>query len=107
MLSNLLIGIGIASIPTVIGILLPRKKTYGLGVKIGTLFSKLLREKVGKRVENRIEKTLIDFSEGLYQGLRSDNVIQSMKKDGFGKSAIKEQKKVEKEIVKVKSRSLI
>ena len=107
MLSNILIGIGIALVPTIIGIALPRKKTYGCMRKIGILFSKTLRAKWGRRIENILEKTFRDSADGLWDGLRDDNEIREMKWEGAPRGEIAEVKIKQKELVKVKSRDLI
>ena len=69
----LLIGAGLAVLPTLIAFLLPRKKTFAFGVKCGKSLSTLLRGKLGRGVEDRLELTVKDFSDGWWDGARRDN----------------------------------
>jgi len=53
---------------------LPRKRVYNFGYFCGKKASTWLRQKIGKQAEKRIESTLFDFTSGLIDGLKSNNV---------------------------------
>jgi len=73
MFKSLLMAGGMAALPFVITLLLPRKKTDELGAKLGRFVSRFLRLKVGSKFEVIVENTLIDISNGFERGLKEDN----------------------------------
>ena len=61
-----------------IGLVLPRDRTYNLGYKVGRFLTLLGQRKLGakkwERLEDRIQATVSDFIDGVYAGLGSDEV---------------------------------
>ena len=78
-LSSILTGVITAiAVPLVLylfGLLLPRERTFGFGYKLGRLLTKLGQRRIGRdweSIEDRIQATVSDFVDGVYQGLDSD-----------------------------------
>jgi len=79
-LTAILIGvIAAVAVPLVLylfGLLLPRKRTYGLGYKLGRLLTTLGQRRIGRKwesIEDRFKATVADFVQGVYEGLDSDD----------------------------------
>ena len=79
-MNEFLIGaIGAVGIPLalwLIGIALPREKTHKWGYNVGRFVTVFLRQKLGKqgeKIENRMQTTVADFMDGVYEGLDSDD----------------------------------
>ena len=79
MIKNLLLGIGIAIAPGIIGFLLPVKKCFRYGISIGVLISNALVANLCKW-ENTIELRLGAFCKGILIGLRKNNEIKKDKR---------------------------
>jgi len=80
-LSSILTGVITAvAVPLVLylfGLLLPRKRTFGLGFKLGRFLTRFGQRRIGPKwenIEDRVQATVADFVEGVYQGLDSDDV---------------------------------
>ncbi|MDP8239245.1 MAG: hypothetical protein P9X24_09150 [Candidatus Hatepunaea meridiana] len=71
--------IGAVGIPLALylfGLLLPRKRTFEWGYKVGCFLTKFGQKKLGAswgKIEDRFASTVADFVEGVYKGLDSDD----------------------------------
>ncbi len=60
----------------IIGLFLPRRRTYGWGYQVGRILTRLGQRRIGagwERIEDRVKATVADFVEGVYDGLDSDD----------------------------------
>jgi len=96
-MTKILIGVFLGGGVPVLALLLPRKKVFAYGRKVGILCSKILRQKLGKPSENAIESTVIDFLHGVEEGLRLDNERKEKKK---AEKKVKEKQKKDIKIFK-------
>jgi len=69
-------AVGIPLVLYLISLLLPRKRTFDWGYKLGCFLTRLGQKKIGarwERIEDRVKSTVADFVEGVYKGLDSDD----------------------------------
>ncbi|HHE46842.1 MAG TPA: hypothetical protein ENL08_03960 [Bacteroidetes bacterium] len=78
--SSILTGVvGVVAVPLVlymIGLLLPRRRTFGWGYRLGKLLTAFGQRRIGpgwERIEDRVKGTVADFVEGIYAGLDADD----------------------------------
>jgi len=78
--NSILTGVvGAVAVPLalyLISLLLPRKRTFGWGYKMGRMMTALGQRRIGpgwERIEDRVKGTVADFVEGIYKGLDSDD----------------------------------
>ena len=101
-MKEILIGIGISSIaPMLLALVVKNKMLYKVCKRTGKTLSAILRTKLGRKLENAIELTIISALDGWITGMRDDNLSQIVRKN------IKEKQKQEviKEVEKLKKSS--
>lgn len=72
-MKGLLIALGLGALPTIITFFLSDKKTLAWGRIVGKMRSKFMRGKLGKKIEDVLERTIARFVIGDTLGARENN----------------------------------